>query len=80
MDVIVNDCLSELPRVMCISHHIDLILGASFPNKASYKMETRENEENRNQVQDLLDKGLVRETLSPCVVPTFLIPKKDGGW
>jgi hypothetical protein len=27
-----------------------------------------------------LDKGLVKEILSPCVVPTVLSPKKDGGW
>jgi hypothetical protein len=34
----------------------------------------------KRQVQDLLDKGLVRESLSPCAVPTVLSPKKDGGW
>jgi hypothetical protein len=28
----------------------------------------------------MLDKGLVRESLSLCVVPTVLSSKKDGGW
>jgi hypothetical protein len=45
-----------------------------------YRLTPQENEELKKQVQDLMDKGLVRESLSPCVVPIVLSLKKDGGW
>jgi hypothetical protein len=41
---------------------------------------SQENEEVKNQFKDLMDKGLIREILSPCDVPTVLSPKKDVGW
>jgi hypothetical protein len=31
-------------------------------------------------VQELLDNGYVRESLSPCVVPVILVPKKKDTW
>jgi len=43
-------------------------------------MTPAENAEISRQVQELLNKGLVRESLSPCVVPTVLSPKKGGEW
>jgi hypothetical protein len=80
VDIIVDELPRSLSPIRSASHRIDFIIGASFPNKAAYRMTPQENEEVKRQVQDLLDKGFVRESLSPCVVPKVLSPKKDGGW
>jgi hypothetical protein len=79
-DIVVDELPRSLPLIRSVSHHIDLIPGASLPNKASYRLMPQENEEVKRQVQDLMDKGLIREILSPCDVLTVLSPKKDGGW
>jgi hypothetical protein len=80
VDIVVDELPNSLPPISSINHHIILIPGEILPNKETYRLTPRENEEVRNQVQELLVKGLVRESLSPCVVPTVLSPKKDGGW
>jgi hypothetical protein len=79
-NIVVDDLPYSLPPIRSISHHIDLIPRSSLPNKEAYRLMPQENEEVNKQVQDLMDKGLVRESLSPCDVPIVLSPKKDGGW
>jgi len=68
----------RLPPKRPIQHHIDLIPEAILPNKPDYRMNHKETMEIQTQVAELISKGLVRESLSPCVVPAFLVPKKDG--
>ena len=49
-EIIMDGLPNELPPKRSISHHIDLIPGASLPNKVAYKMILWENKEITNQV------------------------------
>ncbi|WVZ58320.1 hypothetical protein U9M48_008601 [Paspalum notatum var. saurae] len=75
-DVFPAEIPPGLPPIRGIEHQIDLIPGASLPNRAAYRTNPEETKEIQRQVQDLLDRGYVRESLSPCAVPVILVPKK----
>jgi hypothetical protein len=79
-DVFPTEIPPGLPPIRGIEHQIDLIPGAALPNRAAYRANPEETKEIQRQVQDLLDHGYVRESLSPCAVPVILVPKKDGSW
>jgi len=67
-----------LPPKRDIRHHIDPIPSSILPNKPAYRMNPKETMEIQRQVEELMSKGLVRESLSPCVIPALLVPNKDG--
>lgn len=79
-DVYPDELPTGLPSIRGIEHKIDFVPGASIPNRPAYRMNPEETKEVQRQVQELLDKGWVRESLSPCAVPVLLVPKKDGTW
>ncbi|PKU80217.1 RNA-directed DNA polymerase [Dendrobium catenatum] len=77
-DVLTTELPSELPPERQIQHAIDFVPGAVIPNRPAYRLRPDEQIELKRQVQELLDKGFVRHSVSPCVVPALLVPKKDG--
>jgi hypothetical protein len=79
-DVLPEEVPHGLPPIWGIEHQIDFIPGASIPNRLAYRSNPKETKELQRQVGELLEKGYVRESMSPCAVPVLLVPKKDGTW
>ncbi|XP_056858002.1 uncharacterized protein LOC130507312 [Raphanus sativus] len=71
-DVFPEDNPMGLPPIRGIEHQIDFVPGATLPNRPAYRTNPVETKELQKQVNDLLEKGHIRESMSPCAVPVLL--------
>ena len=62
-----------LPPIQGIEHQIDFVHGATISNRLAYRSNPEETKGLQKQVGELMEKGYVRETLSPCAVPMILV-------
>jgi len=79
-----KDVFQEPPKGLSpqrgIEHQIDFIQGSSLPNRPAYRTSPEEAKKIQKQVNELLEKGWVQHSMSPCAIPMILVPKKDGTW
>jgi len=74
-DVFPDDLPPGLPPVRGIEHHIDLLPGAALPNKPAYRCSPTKTKELQRQVQELIDREYIRESMSSCSVPALSLRK-----
>ena len=67
-----------LPPKREIEFAIDVVLGATPASITPYQMAPMELKELKLQLQELLEKGFIRPSVSPWGAPVLFVKKKDG--
>ena len=72
---------NDLPKVSLereIDFGIEMLLDTNLISIPPYRMASAEWKELKAQLKDLLDKGFIRPSISPCGAPVLFVNKKDG--
>nr|GFC26870.1 putative reverse transcriptase domain-containing protein [Tanacetum cinerariifolium] len=72
------DELPGIPLIREVEFNIELIPGAEPISKAPYRMAPVELKELKDQLQELLERGFIRPSVSPWGAPFLFVKKKDG--
>ncbi|KAH9685255.1 Endonuclease [Citrus sinensis] len=76
-DVFPNE-LPGMPPNREVEFSIDLVPGTSPISMAPYRMAPAELKELKVQLQELVEKGFIRPSVSPWGAPVLFVKKKDG--
>ena len=79
-DVFPDELPKGLPPSRSHDFKIELTPGAEPIKKGLYRLSTKETEELKSQIQDLLEKGFIQPSSSPWGAPILFVNKNDGGF
>ena len=71
---------SELPPMRQVDHRIQLKEGTEHINVRPYRYPHVQKNELEKLVNEMLDTGFIRPSVSPFSSPVILVKKKDRGW
>ncbi len=77
-DVVTEEEPTALPPERKISHRITLIEGSQPTSRPQYRLSAEEKIELQKQVEELLNKGFIKESASPYNAPILFVKKKGG--
>lgn len=69
---------SGLPPSRPFDHTIPLIPGAQPVNLRPYRYTPAQKDEIDHQIKEMLQHGVIRQSISPFASPVLLVQKKDG--
>ncbi|WJX94652.1 hypothetical protein P8452_76049 [Trifolium repens] len=70
--------IPDFPPCREVEFFIDLQPGTGPISESAYRMAPAELVELKSQIEDLLEKGFIRPSVSPWGAPVLLVKKKDG--
>ncbi|XP_074283269.1 uncharacterized protein LOC141607822 [Silene latifolia] len=81
-DVFPEELPSGLPPIRGIEHQINILPGAPLPNKDAYRCNPIETKELQRQIEELMERAYVRESISPCPSLCYLFQRRmeRGGY
>lgn len=77
-DVFPSDLPPGLPPHRAVDHEIELMPGASPPNRPPIPLSPAESAELESLLDDMLSKGYIEPSKSPFGAPVFFVRKKEG--